>query len=47
MSTSVLQPPNSQAVYSHHASFLYTVFVLRPSKPALHRGGLILASGFF
>ncbi len=32
MSTSVLQPLNSQAVYSRHASFLYVAYVLRPRK---------------
>ncbi len=47
MSTSVLQPLNSRAVYSHHASFLYVAFVLRSPKTAPHRRGLVLASGFF
>ncbi len=44
MSTSVLQPLNSRAVYSHHAN-LHNVAFASP-ETALHRRGLVLVSGF-
>ncbi len=45
MSTSVLHPLNSRAVHSCYASLRCVAFA--SPKTALHRRGLVLASGFF
>ncbi len=42
---SVLQPLNSRAVHSRYASLHYVAFAA--PETALHRRGLVLASGFF